>query len=379
MINEKILDEIYPVPDLDKLKEEKVQELQKDGFVITNFNSGGIFNTILMIVLHIRIEFIKLLRTILGQMFLQSADGIWLQLRAEDYSKKIKVATKTQGNVSLTRSKEAVADTITIPAGSVFKTQKDINGEELRFFTSKDVVMLPDTLQADIPVEAENTGVRYNVPQGQITKSLLYFDGIGNITNVKEWVTKEGSDIEDNESLRTRALHSWAELSSRPIALKYKNVCEAVIGVLYVRVDDMHPRGQGTVDIIVTSTKGDATEALLNDVMAAANDIKGETDDILVKSATTVMQDISIVITIPRLASDDGIGEKATAVIESYFKISKDRNLNELIQVDLLYALKDNINIIKNVKILNPDDDLVLEKDKVIIVGEIDVEVIREE
>lgn len=379
MINEKILDEIYPVPDLNELKEEKVQELQKEGFIITNFNAGGIFNTILMIVLHIRIDFIKLLRIVLSQMFLQSASGIWLQLRAEDYSKTIKSATKTVGYITMQRAQDGLADTITIPAGSVYKTQKDINGEELRFFSTKNIVMLPDNQQVDIPIEAENAGAKYNVPQGQINKSLVYFDGIESIANTENWITKEGADIEDMDSLRERALNSWAELSSRPIALKYKNICEAVAGVLYVRVDDMHPRGQGTIDIIVTSTKGAATESLLNDVKAAAEDIKGETDDILVKSAVTVVQDIGIIITVPRLSSDEGIKDRAVAVVNDFFKISKDRNLNELIQMDLIFTLKTNINIIKNVKIINPEDDLILEKDKVIVVGQVNVEVIREE
>lgn len=379
MMTDKILDEIFPIPDIDELKEKKVRELQEEGFIITNFNAGGIFNTILMIVLHIRIDFIRLLRTILSQMFLQSSSGIWLQLRAEDYSKTIKGATKTTGHITMLRAEGAEADTVTVPAGSVFKTQKDINGEELRFFSTRDIVMLPDNRQIDIPVAAENAGAKYNVPQGQINKTLVYFEGIESISNPEKWIDKEGADVEDMESLRGRALNSWAELSSRPIALKYKNVCEAVAGVLYVRVDDMHPRGQGTVDIIVTSTKGEATESLLEEVREAADDIKGETDDILVKSASTVTQDIAVTITIPRLSSDDGIKDRAVAVITDYFKISKDRSLNELIQMELIFALKTNINIIKNVKITNPEDDLILEKDKVIIVGQINAGVVREE
>ena len=377
-ISETILDEIFPVPDIDELKAEKVAELKDEGFAITNFNTGGIFNMILMFVLHSRIELVKLIRTILPEMFISTASETWLPLRAADFSKELKAATRTQGTLTLTRT-EGNTDVITIPTGTVFKTEKDIKGDELRYFSLSDVIMTASMSSILVPVEAEGTGSNYNVPINQITKSLIYLDGVSTITNAVGWITSEGSDVEDIESLRDRTLNSWAELSSRPIADKYKNVCESVSGVLYVRVDQMHPRGQGTIDIIVTSTNGEATESLLESVRTAADDIKGEDDNILVKSASTVLQDLTVNVTIQKTASDEGIQERALAVIRNYFKISKDRNLNELIHMDIIYALRNDMSIIKNVKITSPVEDLILDTDKVIILGAVTVNVQREE
>lgn len=377
-ISDTILDEIFPIPDIDELKAEKVAELEAEGFVITNFNTGGIFNMLLMFVLHCRIELIKLIRKILPEMFVSTASETWLPLRAADFSKELKAATKTKGNLTLTRT-DGYTDVITIPLGTVFKTEKDIKGDELRYFSLEAVIMTADMNSMSISIEAENTGSNYNVPVNQITKSLVYLEGIETIANEAGWITSEGSDIEDIESLRDRTLNSWAELSSRPIADKYKNVCESVSGVLYVRVDQMHPRGQGTIDIIVTSTNGEATETLLESVRVAADDMKGEDDNILVKSASTVSQDLTVDITIQKSASDDGIKERAIAVINNYFKISKDRNLNELIHMDVIYVLRNDMSIIKNVKITSPSTDLILDTDKVIILGTVTVNVQREE
>ena len=67
MIDKEILNTVLPVPDLMDLKDEKIAELKEDGFVITNFHSGGVFYTILMIVLRIKIELIQLARTILNK------------------------------------------------------------------------------------------------------------------------------------------------------------------------------------------------------------------------------------------------------------------------------------------------------------------------
>ena len=146
-----------------------------------------------------------------------------------------------------------------------------------------------------------------------------------------------------------------------------------------MRVDDLHPRGQGTIDIIVTSTAGQATESLLEDVREAADKIKGEYDNLLVKSAVTVPQDLSLIITLPRLASDEGIAERVNAIVVDYFKISRNRNLNEIILFDLSYALKKGIEIIKNVKFTVPTDDVVLDKDQVILLGRVEITVEREE
>ena len=64
-----------------------------------------------MIVLQVRIELLKLLRSILSQLFVSHANGIWLRLLAKDYSKELKKATKTCGDLIITRDTAAEANT----------------------------------------------------------------------------------------------------------------------------------------------------------------------------------------------------------------------------------------------------------------------------
>ena len=139
----------------------------------------------------------------------------------------------------------------------------------------------------------------------------------------------------------------------------------------------MHPRGQGTVDIVVTSTAGAASETLLKEVEAAANSIRGSYDNLLVKSSETVIQDIAFILTIPLLADEDELEDKASAVIIDYFKISTERELNKLTHFDLMYVLKSSLSIIKNVKITEPPEDVSLDNDKVLLLGTIDITIER--
>lgn len=377
MIDNDILDRIFPVQDLDELKKDQVEKLQKNGFTVTNFNSGGIFNTILMIILQAKLELTQMLRSMLNTLYVRHADDEWLGLLAADFSKVRKSALKTRGNLTLKR--DGSTDTaFVIPAGVVFKTDMDINGEELRFFSIEKVVIPKKEVLIKVPVEAEMEGSRYNIPPGQITRCMQHLEGVTSITNEKGWITTEGSDIEEWESLRDRTLGAWDLLATMPTAAKYKNICESVEGVLHVSVNQLHPRGQGTVDIVVTGTAGEATSELLQKVQEAADQIKAPDDDVLVKSAVIVYQDIVLQIVLPKLVSDEGIEERIKRVIANYFKISHERNLNEFIHYDLLYMIKNSLPLIKNVKIVSPEEDVILGTDKVIVCGTMEISIERD-
>lgn len=373
MIGNDILDEIIPVPELEELKDTVVSDLKAEQFAITNFHSGGVFYTLLMIALRIKIELLNLSRSILNQLFISHASGFWLDLKAADYSKKRKAAQKTRGYVTITRT-DSSGEAIQIAKGNIFKTAKDINGEELRFFSLEDTVLKKGSGSVDVLVEAEKVGTRYNVPKGQITRTLIYLGDV-TISNGENWISREGSDTESDDSLRTRCLRSWAELASVPVHDTYVNTAEAVAGVLYATVNDQHPRGQGTIDVIVTSEAGAASETLLTDVKKACEAIKAPDDDILVKSAVTVTQDITLTVTIPSSMNSEGLSARVEAAMLDLLKIRKRQQLNELTRADIIYKVKSEIAAVRNVIVAVPATDVQLTTDKVILPGTITVTV----
>lgn len=376
MIDKEILDEVLPVPDLMELKDETVAELKEEGFVITNFHSGGIFYTLLMIVLRIKIEFTELLRVVLNNMFITHASGSWLDIKAADYAKKRKQAQKTQGFVTLSRL-EADGEAVKIGKGQVFKTEKDINGEELRFVTLSSSVLQKGAQAVDILVEAEKEGSRYNLPQGQITRSLTYLGELA-VSNGGKWIVKEGSDTEDDSGLQSRTLRSWSELAMRAIEDTFINAAESVPGVLFAQADCDHPRGQGTVDVIVTGTAGESTEGLLENVREAVSQIIGPYDDVLVKSSVTVPQNITLDITVNDASTDEEAINKTVALVTEHLAVRKGRKLYELIRSDLNFAVRNGYKETTNAEIIEPAQDVKLSRDKVIILGSVAVNVRRE-
>lgn len=375
MIDKEILDAVLPVPELDELRDEKIAELQEAGFVISNFHSGGIFHTMLMIVLRVEIELLNLLRLVLNNLFVSHASGVWLDLKMADYSKKRKKAQKTQGLVTVSRL-DADGEAIKIPRGAVFKTAQDINGDELRFFALETTVLKKGAAAVDVPVEAEAEGARWNVPQGQITRSLAYLGEVG-IRNAEDWITREGSDTEDDESARMRTLRSWSELAQRAIEETFLNVAECVPGVLFAQADCQHPRGQGTVDVIVTGTAGEATEGLLRAVREAVGQIAGPYDDILVKSSVTAAQDIAVTVTVGSGADAEETRNRVKAVLTELLAVRKGRKLHELSRSDLNYAIRSGCSAVTNAVVTAPAADVKLDKDQVIVLGEVSVTVER--
>lgn len=371
MIDEEILDKVCPIPDEDETMEEIKGKLGEEGFIINNFNKGGIFYIIIRIFVLIYIDIKRLARSIINNLFIKHAEGDWLEIKVADVGKKRKEAIKTRGYVTLYR--DDYQNALQITKGHMFKTLPDVNGKELKFYVLDTTVIGAGEKSGKVLVEAESPGTGYNVSTGKITVSMIHLDGVVSVSNEEGWLYEEGADIEDQEDLRTRAEDAWSELAERTTEEKLINVSKKVSGVLGVRVDAQHPRGQGTTDIIITSTSGEATQELLKKVENATAYLKGNYDDFLYKSSTIVNVDIKLTLYIAKDASTDGVQQTAEKTIEKFMQLSSREELNCLYMDDIRYALKSDIETYKRAEISSPDGDIELDKGKVIMLGGIEV------
>nr|DAK00904.1 MAG TPA: Baseplate J like protein [Caudoviricetes sp.] len=371
MIDEEILDKVCPIPDEDETMEEIKGKLGEEGFIINNFNKGGIFYIIIRIFVLIYIDIKRLARSIINNLFIKHAEGDWLEIKVADVGKKRKEAIKTRGYVTLYR--DDYQNALQITKGHMFKTLPDVNGKELKFYVLDTTVIGAGEKSGKVLVEAESPGTGYNVSTGKITVSMIHLDGVVSVSNEEGWLYEEGADIEDLEDLRTRAEDAWSELAERTTEEKLINVSKKVSGVLDVRVDAQHPRGQGTTDIIITSTSGEATQELLKKVENATVYLKGNYDDFLYKSSTIVNVDIKLTLYIAKDASTDGVQQTAEKTIEKFMQLSSREELNCLYMDDIRYALKSDIETYKRAEISSPDGDIELDKGKVIMLGGIEV------
>lgn len=372
MIDETILDEIIPVPTEEEEMERVQEELEDDGFPITNFKKGGIFYHLVRLLVTIYIELKELARTILNSCFIRHAEGDWLEIKAADFSKSRNDAKATKGYVTIYRADYANA--LQITKGHCFKTEPDVAGNELKFYVTEETVIEAGEQVGRVLVEAENPGAYYNISSGRITISMIHLDGVDHVNNEDDWLYEEGADQEDLENLRGRCLSSWDELAAKTTEEKLRNRARSVAGVLDARVDAQHPRGQGTTDIIITGAAGEASPELIRKVTEEVEQLKGQYDDFLVKSSEIVTQDFDITIYLAEDASTEGVEEQAKKLIENMMQLPREE-MNALYRDSIINILSTKITGYRKTDIRLPAADQLLTESEVIIAGSIKVEV----
>ena len=372
MIDESIMEKIIPIPDEDEEMEKVQGELEDGGFPITNFKKGGIFYHLCRMLVAIYIELKELARVIVNSCFIKHAEGDWLKIKAADYSKQQKEAKAAKGYVTIYRNEYNNA--LQVTKGHCFKTEPDAGGKELKFYCCENTVIDAGEPVGRVLVEAEAPGTYYNIALGRITISMIHLDGMDYVTNEEDWLFEEGAEEEDLEDLRDRCMSSWAELATRTIEEKLRNAAKSVPGVLDARIDAQHPRGQGTVDVIVTGAAGEASPELIRKVGDAIEPLKGNYEDYLVKSSEVVRQAFELVVYLAEDAATDGVDAQAEKLIEDMMALTRGE-MNTLYRDSIIQALSTKIDNYRKTDILQPSEDMVLEQDKVIMAGDITVAV----
>lgn len=233
----------------------------------------------------------QFLAVVLKQAFPDTATGVWLDLHCKQVGITRKPASKARHTIYFIR--DGSVGNAPIAAGRIVRTKPDGSGNVYRF-VSLEAVVLPDgATEVAVPADAEEYGQGSNVTVGQICEIATVIPGVDGVENRAASLLSEGADKELDEPLRQRYVLAWQQLNGCT-KHAYEAWARAVVGVVGAKVLDQHPRGQGTVDVVLKGTAGVPTEALIalvdvkingtgnNDELAPMN------DDVLVKGPTPV-------------------------------------------------------------------------------------------
>ncbi|KAF1073420.1 baseplate J/gp47 family protein [Halodesulfovibrio sp. MK-HDV] len=247
--------------------EEVQEEYQAKGWLPRrlNLNKGVVRGLIELFAWGIY-QLYQLLEATLRQGFAKHADASWLDLHADQVEQPRKQATKAKGNIEFGR--EGSQGNIVIPKGRILRTKPDGAGQVYRYVTMSDVVLSDGVSSVLVPVEAEEYGSASNLTAGQFLELVTPVSGISKITVKADWLTQEGADIEADHKLAPRIPLAW--LGNNGVTKHaYERWAMPITGVVACRILDQHPRGQGTVDIIIKGTAGIPTDELLQAVRKA--------------------------------------------------------------------------------------------------------------
>lgn len=228
-----------------------------------------------------------------------TATGSWLDLHCDQIGIARKPATKARGNVTFLRGE--ASGNVRIPAGRILRTLPDGAGEIYRYVTDELIVLPEDAASVAVPVTSEAYGQGANAAQGQICELVTPVVGIAGVINEKDWLIEEGASEEADASLQRRYILEWQSKAGVTRAA-YEAAALSVPGVVDVFVADQHPRGEGTVDVVIESTAGLPTESLLAQVREALDERIVINHDLLVKSPTPCP--VKVIATLELLTGD---------------------------------------------------------------------------
>ncbi|WP_308774953.1 baseplate J/gp47 family protein [uncultured Bilophila sp.] len=275
--------------------EEVQDEYQAKGWLPARMNlNKGVIRGLLELVSWMFFQLYQLLEALLTQAVPLLSSGEWLDLHCDQVGATRKAATKAKGYVRFFRSPQTPeSQNIPIPSGRIVRTLPDGNGAVYRYVTLADAVVQAGQAYAEVLAESEEYGAEANAGVGQIRELATPVSGIDKVSNTVDWLTDEAASGESDEQLRIRYMYAWLSRAGVTSA-SYQAAALSVKGCIEAAVSDQHPRGEGTIDVIVRGSAGIPTENLLEAVEAAINEQVVINHDLLVKSPVPVSIDAEL-------------------------------------------------------------------------------------
>ena len=332
--------------------------------------NNGVIRGLLEIFIWGLYQLYQFLAFVLTQATPKTATGAWLDMHATSVDITRKNATKTAGKVIFSRQ-AGMGGNIKIPTGKIVRTPVDSLGRQYRFITSLEAIMASGEDTCTVDVIAEEYGSSANVTVGLISEIVTPIQGVASVTNNANWLSEEGADTETDSQLLQRYMLQW-RAQAGVTAASYAFAALSVNGVQDVKIFDQHPRGQGTVDIIVLGASGKPTDQLIAEVDKAVSSVIIINDDVLIKKVKSVPLDISIEVeyhsgsaALLKNAVEAGIRENITSDVGK--KIGADFILPRVISGVI------NLPGIKRILWSSPSADVEIASDEIVQINSINI------
>lgn len=298
--------------------------------------------------------------------------GEWLDVHAAQVDETRKPATKTRGNVLFLRGEQT--GNVRIPAGRIVRTRPDGAGAVYRYVTEAFAVLPEGAESVAVPGVAEEYGQGSNAAAGQIAELVTPVEGIRGVTNAADWLTSEGADKESDASLQRRYELAWRARAGVTRAA-YEAAALSVPGAVDVYVADQHPRGEGTVDVVVQGAAGMPTAKLLEAVKTALDSAIVVNHDLQVKAPVPVAVSVRAVLEL--LSGDaDTIRAQAESWIKAMFTYGEDADIPRFsigrdVVRDRLASGIVSISGVKRIRWDSPQEDVEIPADGLAVLAEL--------
>lgn len=258
-----------PVPNLEEATAELLSLLPED-FPVRNPDSFSVFGTYLRLAAQVGVDVRATLRALLPQLYVVTATGEWLDEHARGLGLERKEAAPARLRCRVIGEAPG-----SFPPGTLFGLG------ELRYPVEGEYAP-----GAEVDARSEGVGARYNLPPGTRLRPITVVPGVEALEVVE--VLEAGLDRESDEELRRRCILEWPSLGYGSTYHAYMAWALEDPDVRKVAVVDDHPRGQGTVDVVIAPAQGLPSPELVARVQARIEERRPLTVSALVRSPTPI-------------------------------------------------------------------------------------------
>ncbi|HDL7645874.1 TPA: baseplate J/gp47 family protein [Yersinia enterocolitica] len=206
-----------------------------------------------------------LVKVVMKNLFLASAEGVFVDVFAWAVNLQRKAATPAGGTIRFTKQDAALA--VTVPAGTQIQTER-INGVIYTLTTLTDTLIPAGVLSQSIAVTAEHAGAGFNLAPGYYRILPTAIEGITSVENDENWLTTPGANEESDDELRDRIRNQFNLAGAYHIDAVYRGLMASVAGISADRIYFEHdaPRGPGTANAYILLDSGVASAPFIDTI-----------------------------------------------------------------------------------------------------------------
>jgi len=298
-------------------------DLQAEGSTIANTSPFSPFFRLMGAVFAKPLLFLRglVVDTILPGLFVKTATGTLLDIRADGMDETRKAAAKAEGRLTFYRA--GSTGDLPIPAGTVAESP-EIDGVVYRMIVgAAGGTILAGSISALVACDAEQAGAAWNLGDGYYSVLPNPVAGITAVVNEAGWLDEPGRDIETDDELRERLRLKWRRQSGWHTADTYRSLISDVIGIdpTDVYFDLSAPRGPGSADAYILTKSGIPAAALVTqaDDHINVDGNHGLSDDLLVKAMPSLAVPLDVTITADA-AADQADKDQLQADVENLLR-----------------------------------------------------------
>lgn len=294
------------MPATEQAVRERFDAIVEDEGLITNTSRMSPFWRLITAIVIAPVMWLResLVSVVLPNMFVATATGKMLRLRAGDVNLTPKPASAAEGVIRF--FKEDVQQAVTVKAGTVVQTER-INGKVYAVSTVADVLIPAGTASALLDVKANAAGAAYNLAPGYYRILPVAVGGISHVASEENWLMVPGADEESDDELRERARNQFNLVGNYHTDAVYRSMIAGVAGLSIDRIFFEHdaPRGPGTANAFLLLDSGVTSEPFIEAVNDYINTQghHGHGDDMQCFAIPETRHDLAVTVWVTSLSN----------------------------------------------------------------------------